>query len=248
MATLFISDLHLDPRRPAITDLFLEFLKGRASSAEALYILGDLFEAWIGDDDDGELGQRVSTALQALRQRGVPVYLLHGNRDFLLGERFATASGATLLPESLVVECQGTPTLIMHGDTLCTDDVKYQTFRAQVRSPEWQARLLALPLAQRRALAQQLRHESQQAIRQKAAEITDVNPHAVARAMGEHGVRRLIHGHTHRPAIHEWTMDGEPAQRLVLGDWYEQGSVLCCATEGCRLEKLPLGLASQTEE
>lgn len=240
MATLFVSDLHLDPRRTAITDLFLDFLQWRASDAEALYILGDLFEVWIGDDDDGELGKQVAGALNTLSQRGVPVYLMHGNRDFLLGERFVAAGGARLLPEAVVIDLHGIPTLIMHGDTLCTDDVRYQAFRARVRSPQWQAQILALPFAQRRIMAKQLRQDSQTAMQEKAAEITDVNPRTVIQTMGRHGVRRLIHGHTHRPRIHDLTIDGEPAQRIVLGDWYEQGSVLICDTTGCELEGLSL--------
>lgn len=240
MPILFISDLHLDPSRPAITALFSAFLEEQASRAEALYILGDLFEVWIGDDDDGELGRQVGAALKTLSRRGVPVYLLHGNRDFLLGERFAAASGAALLPESLVIDLYGTPTLIMHGDTLCTDDRAYQTFRAQVRSPAWQARMLALPLAERRAMAQRLRESSQQAVSEKPEEITDVNPEAVQRALREHGVQRLIHGHTHRPAVHDWLLDGRPARRIVLGDWYREGSVLVCDSRGCRLERLTL--------
>jgi UDP-2,3-diacylglucosamine hydrolase len=236
MATLFISDLHLDPDRPVITALFLDFLQHRAVGAEALYILGDLFEAWIGDDDDARLGRQVAAALKDLTAGGVPVYLVHGNRDFLVGERFAAASGVYLLSEATVIDLYGTPTLIMHGDTLCTDDLTYQAFRAQVRSPQWQAQLLARPLAERRQIAKQLREGSQQATQQKAGEITDVNPDEVIRIMREYGISRLIHGHTHRPAIHNLLIDGRPAQRIVLGDWYEQGSVLSCNAAGCRLE------------
>ena len=239
MATLFISDLHLEPTRPAITALFLDFLERRARRAEALYILGDLFETWIGDDDDAEPGGTVAAALRKLTDQGVPTCFLHGNRDFLLGERFAAASGIQLLPESGVIELAGESVLLLHGDTLCTDDVEYQAFRAQVRDPVWRARTLALPLAQRRALAGQLRETSRQATRQKAAEITDVNPTAVDRALRAHGVRRLIHGHTHRPAIHDWTLDGQAARRAVLGDWHDQGSVLVCDAAGWRLEPLP---------
>lgn len=241
MTTLFISDLHLDPTRPAVTTLFLEFLQQRATAAMALYILGDLFEAWIGDDNDEDLGIEVASALKALTQQGTPVYFIHGNRDFLLGEDFAAASGIQLLPESKVIELYGIPTLIMHGDILCTDDVEYQLFRAKVRSREWQTQLLARSLAERRQIAKQLRDGSQKATRQKPAEITDVAPKTVIRVMREHGVRHLIHGHTHRPAIHRFNIDGEPAQRIVLGDWYEQGSVLSCDPTGCRLEGLPLG-------
>lgn len=240
MATLFISDLHLDPARPAITALLLDFLAQRGRQADALYILGDLFEAWIGDDDDAELGATVAAALRALADQGVPSYFLHGNRDFLLGEQFAAASGLQLLPESIIIELAGEPVLLLHGDTLCTDDVDYQAFRAQVRTPAWQTRTLALPLTQRRALAGQLRETSQQAIQQKAADITDVNLAEVERVMRAHGVHRLIHGHTHRPALHDWMLDGQPACRAVLGDWYQQGSVLYCDAAGWRLETLPL--------
>ena len=239
MATLFISDLHLEPTRPGITALFLDFLEQRARRAEALYILGDLFEAWIGDDDDAELGGMVADALRTLTRQGVPTYFLHGNRDFLLGERFAAASGMQLLPESVVIGLAGERVLLLHGDTLCTDDVEYQAFRAQVRDPAWRARILALPLAPRRALASQMRETSQQSARQKAADIMDVNPTAVDQALRAHGVRRLIHGHTHRPAIHHWTLDGQSATRAVLGDWYNQGSVLVGDVAGWRLEPLP---------
>ncbi|MFO7640865.1 MAG: UDP-2,3-diacylglucosamine diphosphatase [Candidatus Competibacteraceae bacterium] len=240
MATLFISDLHLEPARPAITALFLDFLQGRARRAEALYILGDLFEAWVGDDDDAEPGRVVADALRVLSGSGVPIFFIHGNRDFLLGPRFAAASGMQLLPETTVIELAGEPILLMHGDTLCTDDTEYQKFRANVRDPAWRAQTLALPLAQRRALAGQLRETSQQATRQKAAEITDVNPAAVDAALRAFGVHHLIHGHTHRPAVHQWTLDGRPTRRTVLGDWHLQGSVLRHDATGWRLENLPL--------
>ena len=240
MATLFVSDLHLDPARPAITALFLDFLARQAGRADACYILGDLFEAWIGDDDDAELGRTVAGALRALADSGVPVHFLHGNRDFLIGERFAAAAGVRLLPESEAIDLYGEPVLLLHGDTLCTDDTAYQAFRAQVRDPAWQARLLELPLAQRRALAGQLRETSQQATQLKETAITDVNLEAVDGALRARGIRRMIHGHTHRPAIHEWMLDGQPARRAVLGDWYDRGSVLRCDVTGWRLEPLPL--------
>lgn len=240
MATLFVSDLHLDPARPAITALFLDFLARQAGRADACYILGDLFEAWIGDDDDAELGRRVAGALRALADSGVSVHFLHGNRDFLIGERFAAAAGVRLLPESEAIDLYGEPVLLLHGDTLCTDDTDYQAFRAQVRDPAWQARLLELPLAQRRALAGQLRETSQQATQLKETAITDVNLEAVDGALRARGIRRMIHGHTHRPAIHEWMLDGQPARRAVLGDWYDRGSVLRCDVTGWRLEPLPL--------
>ncbi|MDZ7622349.1 MAG: UDP-2,3-diacylglucosamine diphosphatase [Candidatus Competibacteraceae bacterium] len=240
MATLFISDLHLEPTRPAMTALFLDFLRQGARQADALYILGDLFEAWVGDDDDAELGYVVADALRALSDSGVPLFFIHGNRDFLIGPRFADASGMQLLPETTVIELAGEPILLMHGDTLCTDDVDYQSFRARVRDPAWRAQTLALPLAQRRILASQLRETSREATQQKAAEITDVNPAAVDTALRAHGVRHMIHGHTHRPAVHQWTLDGRPARRTVLGDWFAQGSVLRHDATGSRLETLPL--------
>ncbi|MCC9000960.1 MAG: UDP-2,3-diacylglucosamine diphosphatase, partial [Candidatus Contendobacter sp.] len=243
--TLFISDLHLDPARPAITALLLDFLEQQSQRAKALYILGDLFEAWIGDDDDAELGQIVAEALRALTDCGVPTYFLHGNRDFLIGERFAAASGVQLLPESVIIELAGERVLLLHGDTLCTDDVEYQAFRAQVRTPVWQARTLALPLEQRRALAGQLRETSQQALQQKTADIADVNGAEVDRVMRAHRVHRLIHGHTHRPAIYDWSLDGQLARRAVLGDWHQQGSVLYCDAAGWRLEPLSPSSAAQ---
>jgi UDP-2,3-diacylglucosamine hydrolase len=240
LTTLFVSDLHLASDRPMITRLFMDFLADTATEADALYILGDLFEAWIGDDDDDPLGRQVAAALGALVDKGVGVGFIHGNRDFLVGEQFATSSGVTLLPESQVIDLYGMSTLIMHGDTLCIDDTSYQALRAQVRTPAWQARMLALPLAQRRELARRYRLDSQQALREKAEDITDVNPQAVIAALRQHGVRRLIHGHTHRPAIHELNVNGAPANRIVLGDWYDAGSVLRCDESGCRLETLAL--------
>lgn len=246
MTTLFISDLHLEPAHPARTALLLDFLRQQAGSADALYLLGDLFETWIGDDDDAELGLTVAAALQTLTASGVPGFFLHGNRDFLLGERFAAATGVQLLPESVVIGLAGERVLLLHGDTLCTDDVDYQAFRTQVRHPVWQAQMLALPLAQRRGLAGRLRETSRQATGQKAAEIMDVNWAEVERVMRLHNVQHLIHGHTHRPALHSWTLDGQPARRAVLGDWQdEQGSVLCCDELGWRLESIARSGADQ---
>ncbi len=237
--TLFIADLHLDPARPAITDLFLEFLAAEARRASALYILGDLFEAWIGDDDDTSDYQRVAAALRDLSAQGTAIFIAHGNRDFLLGERFATACGARLLGEETVIDLYGTPTLLMHGDTLCTDDTDYLAFRAQVRDPAWQQDFLAKPLAERRRIAQGLRERSTASTRDKPAAIMDVNPDTVARVMAAAGVHQLIHGHTHRPAIHDFELDGQPARRIVLGDWYTHGSVLRCDSADCSLGDLP---------
>jgi UDP-2,3-diacylglucosamine hydrolase len=226
MSTLFISDLHLDETRPQIVKLFLRFLADDACGADALYILGDLFESWIGDDDDAALAGRVAQGLRALRDSGTPVYFMHGNRDFLLGENYAARAGVTLLAEPTVIDLGGERTLLMHGDTLCTDDVEYQKFRTLVRNPQWQQQFLAKPLAERHAFAAQARGESRKQTAMKAAEIMDVNQAAVESAMRAHSVRRLIHGHTHRPATHRFDLDGTSAERIVLGDWYEQSSVL----------------------
>ena len=225
MATLFISDLHLDEARPQIVDLFVRFLRD-AQQADALYILGDLFESWIGDDDDAPLATRVAQELHALRSRGVPIYFMHGNRDFLLGTDYAARAGMQLLADPAVVELDGERTLLTHGDTLCTDDIEYQKFRNLVRNPAWQAQFLAKPLAERRAFAAQARGESRKQTAMKTAEIMDVNQAAVESTMQDHGVRRLIHGHTHRPATHRFELDSQTAERIVLGDWFEQSSVL----------------------
>jgi len=238
--TLFISDLHLDPDRPAITALFLAFLERRAPGADALYILGDLFEAWIGDDDSSPLNRAVAGGLQACAAAGTPVFLMHGNRDFLIGQRFAGQAGCTLLEDPACIDLYGTPTLLMHGDLLCTDDTEYQAFRERVRSPQGQADLLSRPLAERHRIAAELRRQSREQTGGKPEAIMDVNPQAVQDVMRAHGVRRLIHGHTHRPAIHELTIAGHPAQRIVLGDWYAQGSVLECGPPGCELQSLPV--------
>jgi len=238
--TLFISDLHLDPDRPAITALFLAFLEQRATGADALYILGDLFEAWIGDDDDSPMNRAVASGLQACATAGTPVFVMHGNRDFLMGQRFAAQAGVTLLEDPACIDLYGIPTLLMHGDLLCTDDTEYLAFRDMVRSTRWQAELLSKPLAERRRIAAELREQSREQTGGKPEAIMDVNRQAVLDTMRGHGVQRLIHGHTHRPAIHELNVAGQPAQRIVLGDWYAQGSVLECGPAGCELQSLPV--------
>ncbi|MFC4527681.1 UDP-2,3-diacylglucosamine diphosphatase [Dyella halodurans] len=241
MATLFISDLHLDDSRPQITRLFEDFLAGdEARSADAVYILGDLVEAWVGDDDDAELPTRIANATRALRESGVPVYFIVGNRDFLLGENFAQRAGFSLLDDGTVHDLYGRPTLLMHGDVLCTDDVAYQAVRKQLRSPAWKAQVLAMPLEARRALAAKARAESRAHTGSAMEAIMDVNADAVAGTMRKAGVTRLIHGHTHRPATHRFDLDGHPAERIVLGDWYEQGSVLRVTPEGAELRGLAL--------
>ena len=226
MTTLFVSDLHLDDARPHIVADFERFCAGEARQADALYVLGDLFEAYIGDDDDAALNARIADALHGAADAGVPVHFIVGNRDFLLGEDYARRCGMHLLDDGVVIDLYGTPTLILHGDVLCTDDAAYLAFRKQVRDPAWQAAFLARPLAERRAFAAQARDASRAHTSQTDMAIMDVNHSAVERALRQADVARMIHGHTHRPAIHDFMLDGEPAQRIVLGDWYEQGSVL----------------------
>ncbi len=247
MASLFISDLHLDPTRPAITELFLRFLREDAREAEALYILGDLFEAWVGDDEDSELAVSVKAGLRALVASGVPVSLMRGNRDFLIGPGFAADTGVRLLADPCVAVLAGEPTLLLHGDLLCTDDARYQDFRHQVRDPSWREQFLAQPLAARRAFAEQARAASQQhqqGLKQEGQleAITDVNAEAVTSMLERYGLRRMIHGHTHRPAIHSLRVGERGAQRIVLGDWYAQGSVLRVSSDGFELAQLALPL------
>ena len=238
MTTLFISDLHLDQSRPRILELFEQFLATEARHADALYILGDLFESWVGDDDDSSLATRVASALHELGRDGVPVYFMAGNRDFLLGPDYARRCGMTLLADGTVVDLHGTPTVLLHGDTLCTDDLEYQAFRAQVRDPAWQQQFLAQPLGTRRAYAAQARDASKAHTGSSDMTIMDVTPAAVMQALKQAGVRHMIHGHTHRPAVHALEVDGQPAQRIVLGDWYEQGSVLRVDAHARRLQSL----------
>ena len=231
MTTLFISDLHLDAERPAITQLFLDFLQREAVNARALYILGDLFEAWVGDDDPSPTGTDVAAGLRHVVDAGVPVAFIRGNRDFLLGDAYARRCGMAVLPDPAVVMLDGTPTLLMHGDLLCTDDAPYQRFRAQTRDPAWQAQFLSQPLPARIAFAQQARaasraHQAGLADAGTMETITDVASDAVNATFVRYGVARMIHGHTHRPAIHAVDVAGRACQRVVLGDWYEQGSVL----------------------
>jgi len=237
MQTLFISDLHLDESRPAVTALFFAWLQREALGCDALYILGDLFEAYIGDDDDALLVAHVADALRAVSDAGVPLYFLHGNRDFLLGEAFAARAGMTLLADGSVVALYDHPTLLMHGDTLCSDDVAYQRARAQLRDPRWQQQFLAQPLPARRAFAAQARAESTKHTGAMDRSIMDVTAEAVDAAFTASGVDRIIHGHTHRPAIHEL---GAGRQRIVLGDWYDQGSLLRVSIQGVELATLPL--------
>lgn len=246
MTTLFISDLHLDSSRPAITELFGQFVRREGKSASALYLLGDLFEAWVGDDDPSEVGAYVASTLLEVADGGVPVYFIRGNRDFLVGQDYAAHAGFRILPDPAVVVLYGKPTLLLHGDLLCTDDAAYQAFRAQTRNPAWQAQFLAQPLEARLAFAAQARAASrahQAKLREGGNDvrfetITDVTPTTVEATFARFGIDTMIHGHTHRPAVHELQLGDRPCTRIVLGDWYEQGSVLRVDADGYRLESL----------
>ncbi|WP_347115439.1 UDP-2,3-diacylglucosamine diphosphatase [Leclercia sp. S52] len=239
MATLFIADLHLQTEEPAITAGFLRFLQGEARHADALYILGDLFEAWIGDDDPNPLHREIARALKALVNSGVPCFFIHGNRDFLIGKRFARESGMTLLAEETVLDLYGRRVLIMHGDTLCTDDTGYLAFRAKVHTPWIQTLFLALPLFIRSRIAAKMRAGSKAANSSKSMTIMDVNPQAVISVMEKHQVQWLLHGHTHRPDVHDLTVNNEPAHRVVLGAWHSEGSMIKVTPEGVELIAFP---------
>jgi UDP-2,3-diacylglucosamine hydrolase len=241
VTTLFISDLHLDGPRSDITEQFLSFLKDEAQASQALYILGDLFEAWIGDDDPDPDKRRIITALKQLTSSGVPCYVMHGNRDFLLGKRFCAESGARLINDGTVIDLYGRRVLLLHGDTLCTDDPDYQRLRRIVRNPIVQFILRNLSLRQRQRLAEKMRAGSKahiDAMDKAAPSIMDVNADAVVATFRQFRVDCMIHGHTHRPAIHALIVDGRSATRIVLGDWYEQGSVLRWNANGFELAGL----------
>lgn len=236
MATLFVSDLHLDRRRPESIELFETFIQEHALKAESLYILGDLFEAWVGDDDTDPTMKPVIEGLAALAKAGVPCAIMHGNHDFLIGKRFALATGCRLLGDYETAEIHGEPVLLTHGDLLCTDDVRYMQLRGMLRDPTWQREFLGKPLAERKAIADQIRSASVTDSSSKSDEIMDVNADTVVETMERFGVRRLLHGHTHRPGVHTFTVGGEPAERIVLGAWYEQGYVLYWDDKGYRVE------------
>jgi UDP-2,3-diacylglucosamine hydrolase len=238
--TLFISDLHLCAVRPHINRQFFDFAARTATQAEALYILGDLFEYWVGDDDAGdELNTQVATALKTLADRGVALFLMHGNRDVLIGAGYAARCGARLLADPMLLDLHDARTLLMHGDTLCIDDIDYQKFRIYAHNPENQRKFLAQPLAARREQMLGMRAQSEVSKSAKAEAIMDVSPSAVDSVLREHGYPRLIHGHTHRPARHVHTVDGHTCERWVLGDWYQRGSYLRCDADGCKAIQLP---------
>jgi UDP-2,3-diacylglucosamine hydrolase len=234
LSALFVSDLHLSPARPAMAAAFAQLLRTEARTAARLYILGDLFDYWIGDDDLADpFHAQIAAGLAELAAAGCRVGFMPGNRDFLLGERFAAAAGLCLLPDPSIEDIEGTPTVLMHGDTLCVDDVDYMAFRAEVRASAWQRSFLDQPLAARRAAALQLRARSAASQEQKAEAIMDVAERAVVQAFRDCGCTRMIHGHTHRPGRHEHRVDGRRCERWVLADWYGQASYLRCDATGC---------------
>jgi UDP-2,3-diacylglucosamine hydrolase len=239
MTTLLISDLHLEAQRPAIGEQFLQFLSNDANNADALYILGDLFEVWLGDDDPNPYYAAMKTALRRFTDTGVPVFFMHGNRDFTIGEQFAAETGVSILADPVFVNLHGHEVLLSHGDALCTDDVQYQQFRLMTRNPDWQAMMLTKSLQERIAYATAVRQESVARGGEISDEIMDVNQEAVHALFREYDADTLLHGHTHRPAVHDVDLGDRIATRIVLGDWYEQGSVVRWDENGPRLESLP---------
>jgi len=238
--TLFISDLHLSVTDPLSSKRFLNFAKHIDAQTEALYILGDLFEYWAGDDDlDDPFHRTITSTLRKLTERGIKIYLMHGNRDFLMSDELARTCNATLLEDPTMLDLYGTPTLISHGDALCTDDDDYQAFRSQVRNKSWQQQFLTQPLAQRKAQIKQLRQQSEQEKIRKQMSIMDVNAESVCTFLRDHGYPRLIHGHTHRPARHLHHLDGHNCERWVLGDWETKPNALRCDKNGIRWESIP---------
>ncbi len=239
MTTLFISDLHLEAERPDIGRQFLQFLDRDAQEADDLYILGDLFEAWVGDDDPNTHYFGIKRALRKLTDRGIPVYFMHGNRDFMIGNGFANETGVKILDDPHKVTMYGQKTLLSHGDALCIDDVQYQRVRKMVRNPEWQAAMRAKPLKERLRIAKEARRQSLEQTINMSLEIMDVNQDEVKRVIQEHGVDVLLHGHTHRPAVHDVDLGNRKAKRIVLGDWFTQGSVVRWDSRGPKLEAMP---------
>jgi UDP-2,3-diacylglucosamine hydrolase len=239
MTTLFISDLHLEAERPDIAKQFLDFLKTDAMECEELYILGDLFEAWVGDDDPNTHYFTIKRALRKISDAGIPIYFMHGNRDFMIGNEFANETGVEILKDPHRVDMYGRKALLSHGDILCTDDVQYQKVRVMVRDPEWQRKMRAKPLKERLRIAAEARRHSLEQTINMSLEIMDVNQNAVEQLIREHDVDILLHGHTHRPGVHTVDLGRRKAQRIVLGDWYRQGSVVRWDSRGPRLEAMP---------
>jgi UDP-2,3-diacylglucosamine hydrolase len=238
VTTLFISDLHLAADRPEIGEQLIEFLKKEATQADALFILGDLFEVWIGDDDPDPYNAGIEHALGSVVKSGTPVFFMHGNRDFMIGKKFSMETGVQLIPDPFVIGLYGKDILLSHGDAYCTDDVEYQAIRKMTRDPEWQAMMLEKPLEERRAFAVQAREASKAHGEGIDEVISDVNVEAIEQAMLENKVRLMVHGHTHRPSVHAQTINGMTAKRIVLGDWYEQGSILRWNQRGPQLRSI----------
>jgi UDP-2,3-diacylglucosamine hydrolase len=239
MTTLFISDLHLEAERPDIAKQFLQFLEQDASEADDLYILGDLFEAWVGDDDPNTHYFTIKRALRKLVDSGIPVYFMHGNRDFMIGKGFANEAGVEILKDPFKTRMYGQRVLLSHGDVLCTDDVQYQRVRKMTRDPDWQANILSRPLKDRLRMAAEARRQSLEQTINQSMEIMDVNQEAVKLVIEKYKVDVLLHGHTHRPAVHDVDLGRRKAKRIVLGDWYTQGSVVRWDTRGPKLESMP---------
>ena len=241
MTTLFISDLHLYHQRPTVTEAFRQFLRQQACQADSLYILGDLFETWIGDDDPDPHNRSIVTSLRELTNSGTPCFFIRGNRDFLIGDRFVDETGVNILSDSTQISLHGQTVLLLHGDTLCTDDKKYQRFRRFARHSLTQKIFLSLPIANRRTLAKLTRDQTMSNSSRKPEEIMDVNQNTVEKTMRDESVEILVHGHTHRPAVHSFKLAGHDAQRIVLGDWRSQGSVLRWNSTGPELTTLDYG-------
>ncbi len=238
MSLRFISDLHLDDRRPELTEFFLNFLKSTPGDVKALYILGDLFDAWIGDDDPGAVGRHVAEALRSLGDRGIQCLILRGNRDFLIGPEFCATSGCRLLSEPHQLRIGQRQVLLMHGDVLCSDDAAYQSLRTELRSRQWQQEFLAGSVAQRRAFAADSRRQSAQHQIDLREEILDVNDQTVADTFAEHDVEIIIHGHTHRPAVHHYEIGGKSRIRYVLGEWPGEAQMVSATSQGLSLERI----------
>lgn len=246
MATLFLSDLHLSATRPEKLELFYRLLVGPAAHSEGVYILGDLFDLWIGDDDHTEPNRTILQAMMELSMTGVPVYVMHGNRDFLMGKRFLARTNCRLLPDVHIIDLYGRKTLLLHGDILCTKDADYQQFRRKVRDPKWQRLALAIPLFLRKSIAKKMRADALAHSNKKPAAIMDVTQETVESLLTQHRAWQMIHGHTHRPAIHDFWLAGQPARRIVLGDWYQGDSVLVCDSVRQRLLRVEELLADPT--
>ena len=239
MVQLFVSDLHLEESRPEITRAFFRLLDKLQNKFSELYLLGDIFEVWLGDDTPSPVADQLSQRLASLSEHGIRIFLMHGNRDFLLGEAFASRCKASLIHEPYLLQVAGKQAVLLHGDALCTQDIEYQAFRKLVRDPRWQADFLAKPLNERIAIGRQLRDKSQESAKEKSEYLMDVTPNEVESMMLDLSVELMIHGHTHRPAVHKLTLDNKPCTRMVLGDWYTQGWYILADQQRVELTPLP---------